>query len=304
MKFTFTTLIAGVISLVSSFAFASDKLVIVNTASNSGQMITMARAFDEDLKKLGYETEIVSPGNNCQANGIYRSIPSDQPVLINLDSFSQADPMSGKISGCEAVMPTADDLLWTYLDHMHLCTFTQKDDPTAIFNKGGQFRVGVTPPSHVFENLVGGINNENSTNHKRVQYKGSGDVRAALLNGEVDYSILSTKHSKRVMSKGAVCVAEFTKHKTLMNLPKVSDLSAGDGEFDTSFSTVWALKNSSQESVEKMRKIMYDLLHNMDSAIVAERGGKTPVNYMGWEKSYAERAEWMVENTKRLAGVK
>lgn len=297
------SIFAGAVALVSSLVFADEKLVIVNTASNSGQMITMARAFEEDLKKLGYGTEIVSPGNNCQANGIYRSIPTDQPVLINLDSFSQADPMSGKIDGCEAVMPTADDLLWTYLDHMHLCTFNQKDNPTAIFNKGSQFRVGVTPPAHVFENLVGGINSENGTDHKRVQYKGSGDVRSALINGEVDYSILSTKHSKRVMSKGAVCVAEFTKHQTLMGLPKVSELSAGNGEFDTSFSTVWALKNSSPESVEKMRKIMYDLLHDMNSAIIAERGGKTPDNYMGWDKSYAERAQWMVENTKRLAGV-
>ena len=299
-----TTILTGALALVSSLAFANDKLVIVNTASNSGQMITMARAFDEDLKKFGYATEIVSPGNNCQANGIYRSIPTDQPVLINLDSFSQADPMSGKITGCDAVMPTQDDLLWTYLDHMHLCTFNSKDDPQAIFQSGAAFRVGVTPPAHVFEDLVTSLNDENSTDNKRVQYKGSGDVRAALINGEVDYSILSTKHSKRVMSKGAVCVAEFTKHQSLMDLPKVSELSAGGHEFDTSFSTVWALKNSSPESVEKMRKIMYDLLHDMDSAIIAERGGKTPVNYMGWEKSYAERAEWMVENTKRLAGVK
>ena len=49
--------------------------------------------------------------------------------------------------------------------------------------------------------IVKELNNQYGTSHTGVTYNGSGDTRLALINGEVDYALLSKKHTLVVMKQ-------------------------------------------------------------------------------------------------------
>ena len=182
-----------------------------------------------------------------------------------------------------------------------MCTVSQKDDPTAIFRDGSEFKIGTNKPSIFWQNHVDTLNAENNTSHQRIQYGGSGKTRAALLAGEVDYVFLTTKHAFTLESKGAVCFAEFTDKKTLKSDHMVKDLSKGDSPFSVDITTGWVMFNASSQQVDTMREQIQGFMHNMNSNIIAERGGKTPLNYYGWDTSYTERNNWINDSIKTWA---
>lgn len=279
---------------LSTFAFASEKIVVLNTNTNNGNAFTQTKAYAEDFEALGYEVEFVSPGNTCQANAFLQKVPADQPVFVNINIF-QADALAGKIDNCEGLMVSEQDLVAVYLDHYYLCTVTQKDNPTALFREGAEFRIGHNKPSGYWNPILETINAENNTNNKIIQYGGSGKQKTAMFAGELDYAILTTNHTFKIEAKGAVCFAEFTKRKKLRYDHTVADLSAGDADLDASLANAYALKNATNEQVARLRSEVEELHHSNDSNIIKALGGKPPIQYYGWEIDFAERADWVNE---------
>ena len=283
--------------LVSAFLFfttnifASEKLIVLNTASNNGTMFSQSTAYAEDFKTLGYEVEFVSPGNACKAWAYLQKIPSDQPVFINIDAYGQAGPASGLLENCGPITASKKDLVAAYLDHFHVCTLNGSADE--LFSKGASTKIGTNKPSGFWQPVVDKINKENKSSHKRIQYGGSGDTRKALLSGEVDYVFLSTGHTYKLENAGATCFAEFTDSKKIKYKHTVNELSAGEDKFDSSFATGWSLFNADKKMVEELRVKIRSLFENDDSNIIKTLGGSTPINYYGWDESISTRVKWV-----------
>lgn len=293
-----TILAMSLSAMVASTAMAAGKIVVLNTASNNGNMFTQAQAYAKDLEQAGYEVEFISPGNACKASAILSKIPAGQSVFSNIDAYGQAEPAAGVIPGCEALSTTPENTVAAYLDHFHMCTLSQKDNPMAIFTKGSSFKVGTNKPAVMWQGYVDQLNAENGTSHNRIQYGGSGKTRAALLAGEVDYVFLPTKHAFTLESKGAVCFAEFTDQKAIKSDYLVKDLSAGNGDFAVHIAVGWVMYNSTPAQVEEMRTNVEKFTKDPNSNIIAERGMFPPINYYGWEKTYAERSDWVNSSIK------
>ena len=285
-------IIALVLTALVSVSIASEKIIVLNTNTNNGSQFTQAKAFAEDLESLGYEVQFVSPGNTCQANAFLKTVPTDLPVFVNINVF-QADPLAGNIRNCSGLMVSEQDLISVNLDHYYLCTVTQRDNPTALFQEDAEFRIGHNAPRGYWTPLLETINAENNAHNRIIQYGGTGRQITALYAGELDYAILTTNHTFNVEAKGAVCFAEFTKHRTLRYEHTVADLSAGTAELDASLANAWALKNATDKQVAKLRLEVRALFEDYDSNIIRALGGKTPIQYYGWDVSIAERVIWV-----------
>ena len=142
---------------------------------------------------------------------------------------------------------------------------------------------------------------ENKTKHKRIQYGGSGDTRKALLSGEVDYVVLSTRHTYKLENAGATCFAEFTDSKKIKYDYTVNELSAGKNKFDSSFATGWSLFNADTKMVNTFRENIKKLFADNNSNIIKALGGKKPINYYGWSESIGTRVQWVNGSIKTWA---
>lgn len=276
---------------LSTNAFAGQKIIVLNTASNNGTMFSQSTAYAEDFKALGYDVDFVSPGNACKAWAYLQNVPSNQPVFINIDAYGQASPAAGLLENCGPITASTKDLVAAYLDHFHVCTVSGSQD--ALFQKGNSLKIGTNKPGGFWQPMVDKINLENGTTHKRIQYGGSGDTRKALLSGEVDYVFLSTRHTYKLEKAGANCFAEFTDSKKIKYEKTVNELSAGDEKFDSSFATGWSLFNADAKMVATFRSNIKKLFGNNDSNIIKALGGKTPINYYGWNEPVATRVQWV-----------
>jgi len=290
MKQKISILLSAFILFASS-VLAGEKIIVLNTASNNGTMFSQSTAYAEDFKTLGYEVEFVSPGNACKAWAYLQKVPSNQPVFINIDAYGQAKPASGLLENCGPIMASNKDLVAAYLDHFHVCTLN--GSANELFSKGASAKIGTNKPGGFWQPVVDQINKENKSNHKRIQYGGSGDTRKALLSGEVDYVFLSTGHTYKLENAGATCFAEFTDSKKIKYQNTVNELSAGKDKFDSSFATGWSLFNADKKMVKKMRVEVRSLFENNDSNIIKALGGSTPINYYGWDESISTRVKWV-----------
>jgi len=277
--------------LFATSVFAGEKIIVLNTASNNGTMFSQSTAYAEDFKGMGYDVEFVSPGNACKAWAYLQKVPSDQPVFINIDAYGQATPAAGVLENCGPILASKKDLVAAYLDHFHVCTIN--GTPDGLFGAGASAKIGTNKPGGFWQPIVDDLNKENKTNHKRIQYGGSGDTRKALLSGEVDYVFLSTNHTYKLEKAGASCFAEFTDAKKIKYDKTVNELSAGKNKFDSSFATGWSLFNADRKMVKKMRTDVKSLFETNESNIIKALGGSTPINYYGWDESISTRVKWV-----------
>jgi len=283
----------------STNVFAGEKIIVLNTASNNGTMFSQSTAYSEDFKTLGYEVEFVSPGNACKAWAYLQKVPPTQPIFINIDAYGQAKPASGLLENCGPILVSKKDLVAAYLDHFHVCTINGSAD--RLFANGSSVKIGTNKPGGFWQPMIDNINSENKTKHKRIQYGGSGDTRKALLSGEVDYVVLSTRHTYKLENAGATCFAEFTDSKKIKYDYTVNELSAGKNKFDSSFATGWSLFNADTKMVNTFRENIKKLFADNNSNIIKALGGKKPINYYGWSESIGTRVQWVNGSIKTWA---
>ena len=289
-----------VLTCFSMHALAAEKLFIVNPASNTGNTFKMSNAFKKDFEEAGYDVELISPGDKCKAYLMLQKVKKIAPTFYVVSPWEQAKAKAGLLGkNCGPVEPEEDKLIMAYLDHSHVCTFKHKDSPNKLFTIGSSYTIGTVYPSKFWQGLVNQLNDTAYTNHKRIEYSGSGKARAALLAGEIDYALLSTGNTMKVESNGGVCTAEITKHNPIKYGITMNDLimpTKGfkhETPFDSSIASGWHLFGASNEQIKKVRMLVKNWYHSTDSAIIKYFGGKHPVNNYAWDTANSEKIIWI-----------
>lgn len=200
LKYILITLI----SFFSLVAQAEEKISIVNTGSASGGFAMQSTALAKDLTDFfGYDINFENPGDACVAAGIIQK--TNSPLIMPWSTDLEAVGRDGL--GCATFdLDSATVLQYNILPY-RVCTMTHDD-----FSTGST--IGHSSPKFVFERAAEALNTAVGSNLKAIGYDGSGNTRKALLSGEVDFVILSPKHSKKVMAEGAKCIWEFSDGTT------------------------------------------------------------------------------------------
>lgn len=175
--------VIGSIMITFNKAEAAEKLTILNSGSKTGGFSMQSQAYSTDLANL-YDVNLVNPGDRCVALGSL--LPKiDGPVLMPWASDYEA---VGRDGGCVKFDINQAHVLRYDSAPLFVCTrgkFISRDSG----------RVAHTVPADgPLARIVEELNTEFGTQHKPVVYDGSGDARLALINGEVDFALLSKKH--------------------------------------------------------------------------------------------------------------
>ena len=175
-------LTAATVALTATASFASD-LTILNSGSKTGGFSMQSTAYSQDLAGA-YNVTLVNPGDRCVALGSL--LPNiSGPVLMPWASDYEA---VGRDGGCVTFDVTSAQVLRYDSAPLYVCT------------RGGDIRADSGRVAHTvpvdgpLAAIVREFNTEFGTNHSPVVYDGSGDARLALINGEVDFALLSKKH--------------------------------------------------------------------------------------------------------------
>lgn len=177
-----TLLTAATVALTTTAAFAND-LTILNSGSKTGGFSMQSTAYSQDLAGA-YNVTLVNPGDRCVALGSL--LPNiSGPVLMPWASDYEA---VGRDGGCVTFDVTSAHVLRYDSAPLYVCT------------RGGDIRADSGRVAHTvpvdgpLATLVRELNTQFGTDHSPVVYDGSGDARLALINGEVDFALLSKKH--------------------------------------------------------------------------------------------------------------
>ena len=191
-----TLLTAATVALTATAAFAND-LTILNSGSKTGGFSMQSTAYSQDLASA-YNVTLVNPGDRCVALGSL--LPNiSGPILMPWASDYEA---VGRDGGCVTFDITNAQVLRYDSAPLYVCT------------RGGSIKADSGRVAHTvpvdgpLATLVREFNTEFGTDHRPVVYDGSGDARLALINGEVDYALLSQKHVLVVTEADATITCE------------------------------------------------------------------------------------------------
>jgi len=291
-------LISGLV--ISTAAYSQfPEIKIVNLSSSTGSHFAASKALSRDLENKGYRVELISPGNACQASAIIARLPKDNIIISNPSPYSQAEIVKGN-QKCDAVLPKPDNMAFMLSVNYTMCTVSQKDNPTAVFNKGAKFKIGHLKPTHIWKNAVDSLNSVNGTENKRIQYNGAGPTKAALLAKEIDYSILAMPHALALQKNGAVCIAEFTNDKPSVLPASVNSLNKNKTRLEAAESMSFIVLNADINQLTKLRSDITSIMldDNTESGKI-----KTPGAVFFETTSFEDRANIALNHIKRTAGV-
>jgi len=246
-------IIAMALVLATSTANAAEKLTIINSGSKTGGFSMQSTAYSQDLAGL-YDIELVNPGDRCVALGSL--LPKiTGPVLMPWASDYEA---VGRDGGCVKF-------------DINTATVLRYDSaPLFVCTRGGDIardsgRVAHTVPvDGPLARVVREFNAEFGTQHKPVVYDGSGDARLALLNGEVDYALLSKKHVLAVQEADATIKCDQSLASAGENsLPQ----QTGNPKLAFGWDMTWMALNMDSTQAEQLRTDMLAAHSDCSSAI-------------------------------------
>jgi hypothetical protein len=246
-------LVAFSVALFSTTAFAAEKLTILNSGSKTGGFSMQSQAYSTDLAG-SYDVDLVNPGDRCVALGSL--LPKiNGPVLMPWASDYEA---VGRDGGC------------VKFDINSAITLRYDSAPLFVCTRGGDIakdsgRVAHTVPADgPLARVVKEFNNEFGTAHKPVVYDGSGDARLALINGEVDYALLSKKHVLVVTETDPAITCEQSLASAGPNsLPQMT----GNPKLAFGWDMTWMALNMSQEQANGLKLRMMEKHLDCTSAI-------------------------------------
>ena len=246
-------LVAFSIALFSTTALAAEKLTILNSGSKTGGFSMQSQAYSTDLAG-SYDVDLVNPGDRCVALGSL--LPKiNGPVLMPWASDYEA---VGRDGGC------------VKFDINSAITLRYDSAPLFVCTRGGDIakdsgRVAHTVPADgPLARVVKEFNNEFGTAHKPVVYDGSGDARLALINGEVDYALLSKKHVLVVTETDPAITCEQSLASVGENsLPQMT----GNPKLAFGWDMTWMALNMSQEQANGLKLRMMEKHLDCTSAI-------------------------------------
>jgi len=198
--------------LITSIAHAENQLTVLNTGSKTGGYSQQTMAYFSDLAKQYDTINLVNPGNKCVA--IKSLLPKiEGPVLLAWGSDFEAKE---RVGGCGASVDVTKTPIVRFVEkYQSLCQINKKLDITKNSGRIGYGGAALEP----YERTVNAINKAFKTNHKNVGYDGWGNAKIALMNGEIDYIIVSAPGDKHVIDEGGFCQYDFSRgEKSLFKL--------------------------------------------------------------------------------------
>lgn len=265
-------LIIGAAMLFSTSAMA-DSLTILNSGSKTGGFSMQSTAYSQDLAG-DFDVTLVNPGDRCVALG--NLLPKiDGPVLMPWASDYEA---VGRDGACV-----------TY--DINQGTVVRYDtSPVYVCTRGGDIakdsgKVAHTVPADgPLARVIAEFNNEFGTSHAPVVYDGSGDARLAIINGEVDYALLSKKHTGIVMEADPSINCDTS---LAASGPNSLPTSTGNKKLAFGFDTVWLVLNADADTTNKIKMSMMENHLNCGSAIGTWSKCNSTLN-MRWDLSAEE----------------
>jgi hypothetical protein len=269
MKFLTTTALI----LTTSAAFA-DNLTILNTGSESGSWAAITTALSADLAS-SYTIDFQNPGKHCVA--INKNLPTiTGSALLPWGNDLEAAGRDGEDCATLTVNPeqiiayTASPLFACHMNNINVTKDSGK--------------VGYTTPAYAFSRVVSAINSSFNTAHIGVSYDGSGDARAALLSGEIDYALLTEKHANKVLKEGAVCDISTSAEGANALISK----DPSNNDLVIEFTTVLLAINTDADTLKTLVKTAYE---DKDSAF-GQFTGST-----GYDWSYGPTLQALYEDS-------
>lgn len=261
------TSLATILALVLPTIAVAEELNILNTGSETGSLAQETIALTQDFTALGYTVNFENPGNHCLA--IERAKKISEPLIMPWASDYEAGGRAG--TDCVTYEFKAENVIRYNRTSLQLCTVNSNVDD---FNtKSGL--IGITPAWPIQERAVGVINKHFNTEHRAIQYNGSGDLKTALFNGEVSYAILSPKHAANVVEVGGHCF--YSLGNALPGMPSLPELVNNDDSryLYLGWDIVFLALNMTAEQFEIVRNQFADIHNNPDSAMYTYTAGNT-----------------------------
>jgi hypothetical protein len=265
------TITVFILSTTCTFA---ETMTILNTGSESGTFAAVATALTADLSTT-YDVDFQNPGKSCVA--IKANLPIiSGPAILQWGNDLEASGRDGEGCATLAIKPeqviayTASPLFTCHMKDINIT----KDSGV----------VGYTTPAYAFSRVVTAINSSFATTHVGVSYDGSGDARAALLSGELDFALLTEKHAKKVVEEGAVCnltTSSEGENALISKDPTNEDLVI-------EFTTVMLALNTDADTLKNLVKAAYN---NKDTAFGTLTGST------GYDWSYSTSLYALFENS-------
>lgn len=243
---------ASTVALFATTANAQE-LTILNSGSATGGFSMQSTAYSTDLADA-YDVTLINPGDRCIALGSI--LPKlDGPVLMPWASDYEA---VGRDGGCAT------------FDINSAVVLRYDSAPLYVCSRGGDIardsgRVAHTVPvDGPLYRVVMEFNQEFGTEHTAIVYDGSGDARLALLNGEVDYALLSREHANLVTATNPTIDCGVSLASAGGNsLPAAT----GNQKLAFGWDMTWLAINMSDEQAEDLQHQMLLAHIDCDSAI-------------------------------------
>jgi hypothetical protein len=230
------------------------ELHIVSAGSKTGSLTMQATAYANDLAS-SYQLQLSAPGNFCQA--LTQINPAVPTMLLWAHDF-EAAVQSGR---CPVKLPANIRPIRFNKDSSLVCSLTNAD---SIFK--GNAKIAHTVPKKMFSAVISNINTAFGTAHQGVMFNGSGQVRLALLNGEVDLAILTNEHAEVIRSKGGSCKFVLDDQSTWAGVVPLQNFSQSV-RLRHSFDTMIYAVNMSDRQAAELKRNMQQAHKNCNSAI-------------------------------------
>lgn len=242
---------ATVLSIFST-AVLADSLTVLNSGSKTGGFSMQSTAYSEDLSSH-YTTTLVNPGDRCVAVG--NLLPKiKEPILMPWASDYEA---VGRDGGC------------VKFDINSAIILRYDSAPLYVCSRGGDIKTNSGKVAHTvpidgpLAKMVKKFNLEFGTDHKGIVYDGSGDARLALINGEVDYALLSKKHVLVVESEEGISCNYSLAAAGSNSLPEIT----GNPTLAFGWDMVWLAINMDEQQAKELKYRMMENHLNCESSI-------------------------------------
>lgn len=279
-------LISACVLVAASANAQLKELTVLNTGNKTGSYSIESGAYQQDLAKH-YKIEYVNPGQYCAAYSILKNTTT--PVIFAWASDIEAVGRDGQ--GCATVSFKDEQVLRYNQDTMLICSADAARKSADITSKGNKFKIGHTTPAFAFARTVGAINKSFGTDHRAVTYDGTGAIKTALINKEVDFGFFTEKWAKEIVAAGGAC--HYVMGPARDNIPSILALDPSNKYLNVGYDTLWLMFNADAATVSKVREQIKALHADADSNIMKATKGAIRINYnmspadvrKGWENA-------------------
>lgn len=282
-----------VAAVILATTTAAADIIVLNTGSKTGSFSVESSAYANDLANT-HSVSLVSPGHHCAAYAILKKATT--PVMFPWSSDWEAAGRDG--ADC-ATMPFKDAEVIRYnTSSMHICVIDKKFTAAQFIEKGREAKVGHTTPDYTFTRVVHAVNKSFGTKHRPITYNGSGDLKTALINGEVNYGVFSAKWAKEIVELGGQC--HYVTNTTGNNkLPGLNALDPTNRFLTIGYDTVWLMINADKKLVEKIKADIMSAHADKNSAIIRATRNTLEINWNQTPESIRSSWEHSVNSMRR-----